>query len=114
MCRSNSSGGRCNDDSRRFATATGDIDRSVAHFDGPFIGGAPVGATTYRPTPEGYYGLCGNSWDWCASSWGPFRVIRGGGCMDVASFCAVQARYRNAPIDRDCSVGFRIKVTLQQ
>jgi formylglycine-generating enzyme required for sulfatase activity len=103
---------RGNDEVRRFATASGDINPTVACYGRPFGCCGPVAATTYRPNPEGYYGLCGNVWDWCASPWGLHQVIRGGGCMDAAAFCTIETRYRNAPIDRDCSVGFRVKAAL--
>ncbi len=103
---------RGGDAGRRFATATGMIDDAAAHYGQPFARRAPAAATAHAPNPEGYYGLCGNCWDWCASARGPHRAIRGGGWMDAASFCTIDSAYRNAPIDRDCCVGFRIKVTL--
>jgi len=99
---------RGDDEARRFATADGSIGDEVACYSRAFGGSAPAGAMAYRPNPEGYFGLCGNSWDWCASTWGSHQVIRGGGCMDAPEFCTIQARYRNAPIDRDCTVGFRV------
>jgi hypothetical protein len=101
-----------NTELRRFATANGEIDPLVAYYDQPFGCCAPLAQTTYPPNPEGFYGLCGNSWDWCASPWGQNRVIRGGGYMDAAAFCKIESHYRNAPIDPDCSVGFRVKVQL--
>lgn len=106
------SAARGRDPRRRFATASGTIDPTLACFGRTFGASVPVAATAYRPNPEGYHGLCGNIWDWCASAWGPYRAIRGGGCMDAASFCTIESRYRHAPIDRDCCVGFRVKVTL--
>ncbi|MBL7688620.1 MAG: SUMF1/EgtB/PvdO family nonheme iron enzyme, partial [Bdellovibrionaceae bacterium] len=99
------------DPGRRFATATGTIGSDLACYGRSFSNYAPEAATVHPPNAEGFYGLCGNTWDWCNSSWGAHRVIRGGGCMDAADFCAVDARYRNAPIDRDCTVGFRVKIT---
>jgi hypothetical protein len=98
------------DETRHYATTNGDIDPAVAYYAQPFGRSAPVAPATYRPNPEGFYGLCGNTWDWCSSVWGPYRVIRGGGYMDSASFCTIESRYRHAPIDRDCCVGFRVKV----
>ena len=97
---------------RCFATATGEIDPAAACYARAFGASPPAVTATYRPSPEGYFGLCGNTWDWCASPWGTHRVIRGGGCMDAEAFCMIAARYRNAPIDRDCSVGFRVKIAL--
>lgn len=93
-----------------FATSTGEILPQLAHYEGAFATGAPVAATQFHPSPEGFYGMCGNTWDWCSSSDKENRIIKGGGYMDSAPFCAVQARYRQAPFDRDCTVGFRIKV----
>ena len=101
------------DGARRFATPNGSIDHAVAYFGQPFGTGAPAPTMTHPPNPEGYYGLCGNTWDWCASAAGGYRVIRGGGWMDTAVFCRIDTRYRNAPIDRDSCVGFRIKTTLE-
>jgi hypothetical protein len=93
-----------------FATASGDIDPKLAHYDSRFGNGRPVAATTFAPTPGGYYGMCGNTWDWCDSSDAMYKVLKGGGYSDSQFFCRVEARYRNSPIDRDCTVGFRIKV----
>ena len=98
------------DPTRLYATATGEIDHRLAYFGQPFGAAPPAAATAYPPNGEGYYGMCGNTWEWCANSWGTHRVIRGGGCMDSAAFCTTRCRYRNAPIDRDCSVGFRVKI----
>lgn len=98
------------DPSRSYATATGEIGRHLACFGQPFGASVPTAADAYPPNPEGYQGMCGNTWDWCATYWGNHRVICGGGCMDSAAFCTTHSRYRNAPIDRDCSVGFRVKI----
>jgi Sulfatase-modifying factor enzyme 1/TIR domain len=95
---------------RIYATATGDVGEGMACFGQPFGAAAPLSAKACRPNPEGFYGMCGNTWDWCASTWGTHRVIRGGGVMDASRFCAIRSRYRNAPIDRDCCVGFRVKI----
>jgi formylglycine-generating enzyme required for sulfatase activity len=103
---------RGRDAGRLFATASGEIDRSNACFGRPFGNTAPAPVSAYAPNPEGFFGLCGNSWDWCADRLGANRVIRGGGCMDAAAFCRVDSRYRNAPLDRDCCVGFRVKIAV--
>jgi len=98
------------DPGRVYATATGEIAEHLAYFGQPFGASPPAPAMAHGPNAEGYHGMCGNTWDWCATSWGSHRVIRGGGLMDVAKFCAIRSRYRNAPIDRDCCVGFRVKI----
>jgi hypothetical protein len=100
------------DPSRSHATATGEIGDALACFGKPFGAACPAAATAHPPNPEGYYGMCGNTWDWCADVWDSHRVIRGGSCMDSADFCTTRTRYRNAPVDRDCSVGFRVKIEL--
>jgi formylglycine-generating enzyme required for sulfatase activity len=101
-----------NDTRRAYATASGQIATNLAHIGQPFGATAPDVATAYPPNAEGFFGMCGNVWDWCANPWGLHRAIRGGGCMDIARFCAIGARYRNLPLDRDCCVGFRVKITI--
>jgi len=93
---------------RRYATADGTLAPGMAHYGGGFAAGAPRPAAAFAPNAAGFHGLCGNTWDWCASLWGSHRVIRGGGWMDTPDFCTVDARYRNAPTDADCCVGLRI------
>ncbi len=98
------------DVSREYATVSGYIGPDEAYYAQPFGSGAPLPCRTFASNSSGFFGMCGNTWDWCASLWGQHRVIRGGSYMDSAAFCKIQARYRNAPVDRDCTVGFRIKV----
>lgn len=98
------------DPTRTYATATGEIAEDLASFANAFGLSAPEATIAYPPNAEGFYGMCGNVWDWCSTPWGAHRAIRGGGYMDAARFCAIAARYRNAPIDRDCCVGFRVKI----
>jgi hypothetical protein len=99
--------------SRTYATSTGELTSDVACFGRLFGAAAPVSATDFPPNAEGFYGMSGNTWDWSSTPWGIHRVILGGGSMDDARFCAIQSRYRNAPMDRDCSVGFRVKFDAQ-
>jgi len=94
----------------RYSTASGDIDPSLAWFGCDFGSDGPRPASNYACNPAGFYGMCGNTWDWCRTAWAGHRVIRGGSWMDRPAFCTVGARYRNAPLDRDCTVGFRIRV----
>ena len=96
-----------------FATVDGGLCARRAHHGQPFAAGAPCTSDAYPATPAGFRGLCGNTWDWCADAWDdgsalPKRVIRGGGWMDGAAFCRIAARYRNAAIDPDASVGLRL------
>lgn len=91
-----------------YATADGTLSPALAHHDQPFARGMPRATSDHPATPAGFRGLCGNTWDWCADAWGPHRVLRGGGWMDDARHCRVDARYRNAPQDRDACVGLRL------
>jgi hypothetical protein len=93
-----------------FATTTGDIAPELAHYECRLGEGRPVAVTKFAATAGGYYGMCGNTWDWCDSDGDAYKVIKGGGYSDSARFCRIEARYRNSPLDRDCTVGFRIKV----
>lgn len=93
-----------------FATATGEILPELAYYYRPFTASSPVVAKQFPASPDGLYGMCGNTWDWCCSSHKGQYIIKGGGYMDSAFFCAVQARYRQSPLDGDCVVGFRIKI----
>lgn len=93
-----------------FATTTGDIAPDLAYYECRLGEGRPVAATKFAATAGGYYGMCGNTWDWCDSDGDAYKVIKGGGYSDSARFCRIEARYRNSPLDRDCTVGFRIKV----
>lgn len=96
-----------------YATSTGRLARHEAHFGVPLAEGAPKLNSDYAPNRLGFYGLCGNTWDWCATEAGLHRVIRGGGYMDSPRFCKTKAWYRNNPVDRDCCVGFRLKLTVK-
>lgn len=97
-----------------FATWSGSLSADEAHFGVQPGQGAPVAATAHRPSTRGFYGMCGNTWDWCSTADATHRVIRGGGYMDSPRFCRIRARYRNTPIDRDCCVGFRVLVDLHR
>jgi Sulfatase-modifying factor enzyme 1 len=88
------------------------IEPDSIHYKQPLGYGTPLPAYKFPPNSAGFFGMCGNTWDWCASAWDSHRVLRGGGYMDSAEFCKIQTRYRNSPIDRDCCVGFRIKIEI--
>jgi formylglycine-generating enzyme required for sulfatase activity len=94
----------------KYATASGRLSQALAHYDKPFASGTPVPQRDYSPTPSGFFGMCGNTWDWCSDSWDTHRAIRGGCWMDSERFCDTRARYRNAPVDRDTAVGFRVQI----
>lgn len=93
---------------RTYATMDGTLCPQLAHYGEDFGRGIPTSSANHPPTRDGFHGLCGNTWDWCSDSSGPHRVIRGGGWMDSAAFCRVDARYRHGPVDRDACVGFRM------
>lgn len=95
---------------RIYATTDGTLSPQLAHHGGDFGLGMPASSAEHPPTLDGFGGLCGNTWDWCSDASGPHRVIRGGGWMDSAAFCRVDARYRHGPVDRDACVGFRLAV----
>ena len=92
----------------RFATADDVLSPDRACYGKTPGTGQPDPVDMYPPNPNGFSGMCGNTWDWCLDADGTHRVIRGGGYMDSAAFCRLDARYRNSPIDRDCCVGFRL------
>ena len=96
-----------------FATADGRMAGETAHFGRQFGQGSPVAVGKHPPNPGGFYGMSGNTWDWCSSREGPHRVICGGGYMDSSRFCRTDTAYRSSPIDRDCCVGFRIKLIMR-
>ncbi len=73
-----------------------------------FASDAPRALVQLPADAAGFRGLCGHTWDWCATPTGTHRVIRGGSWMDCDDFRTAGARYRNAPTDADCSVGLRI------
>jgi Sulfatase-modifying factor enzyme 1/TIR domain len=97
-----------------YSTANGEISPGLAYYGHRFATGRPLPQRLYPSNPAGYAGMCGNTWDWCGDSWGEHRVIRGGCWMDSERFCEVRARYRNAPIDRDCAVGFRVRIACKR
>ena len=97
-----------------YATATGKLDESLAHYGLALGEGAPRAVDRFPPNPIGLRGMCGNVWDWTASAWNENKIIKGGGYMDSEMFCRIPARYRNFPIDRDCCVGFRVKIALDE
>ncbi len=95
-----------------YATSTGELDPTLAYYGMGLGEGSPCPIDVFPPTPNGFRGMCGNVWDWCKTQWNGNNIIKGGGYMDHEMFCQIAARYRNSPIDRDCCVGFRVKITI--
>jgi hypothetical protein len=94
----------------KYATVTGAIEPTLANYGGSFDSGSPAPQRSFPPNPDGFFGLCGNTWDWCRTPARDYRIIRGGSWIDSERFCTTTSRYRNAPVDRDCSVGFRVRL----
>jgi hypothetical protein len=99
---------------REYATASGTIDPSLAAYGAAIGSGGPVAQDSYPANALGFFGMCGNTWDWCLDASGPHRSIRGGCWLDSARFCRAGARYRNAAVDRDDAVGFRVAIRARQ
>ena len=81
------------DQEAEFATVDGILTHETAYFLEPLGQGAPVDPRRYPANPAGFYGMTGNTWDWCndllgaasGDSW--WRVY---GCTAVLSdLCAV-------------------------
>jgi formylglycine-generating enzyme required for sulfatase activity len=100
-----------------FAKPTNDLSSEQANFDGNVPDGkAPQGKFLGRTTRVGAYppnklGLCdmhGNLWQWCADSWGPRRVIRGGCWNGLGSSCQAALRASDGPAIRGNGSGARL------
>lgn len=109
----------------------GDEDCCRAAVKGPDIFESVAPVRRFEPTPEGFYDLYGNVWEWVQDCYGDYahaprdgsaqdpadcrvRVVRGGSYLLPSGFGRASARYRLTPGARRPDVGFRVAMDLDK